>query len=178
MSQWTQVSGVIHIDTFARSTAEAMYLARTIIGNLPRVTGSERDVQFHLNVPEGATYWSGTDEFGRDSNLYNDPSGEPWFATQPNIVATIHGNLRDRTFRETLREVTIMLNRLSARLYVDRCIISVKGQGRTFIFDSPVWLSQNMTLDYRERLLPSAPQGRDMQCGTGKHKRKNEEEPA
>lgn len=47
MSYWTYVTGVIEVDTCARSDAEAMYLAQTVVNHLPRITGSERNAEFH-----------------------------------------------------------------------------------------------------------------------------------
>ena len=44
MSCWTYVTGVIEVDTCARSDAEAMYLAQTVVNHLPRITGSERKI--------------------------------------------------------------------------------------------------------------------------------------
>lgn len=44
MSRWTYVTGVIEVDTCARSDAEAMYLAQTVVSHLPCITGSERDM--------------------------------------------------------------------------------------------------------------------------------------
>ena len=40
MSCWTYVTGVIEVDTCARSDAEAMYLAQTVVNHLPRITVS------------------------------------------------------------------------------------------------------------------------------------------
>ena len=44
MSSWTYVTGVIEVDTFGRSDAEAMYMAQTVVNHLPRIT-VQRDVQ-------------------------------------------------------------------------------------------------------------------------------------
>lgn len=52
MSRWTYVTGVIEVDTCARSDAEAMYLAQTVVSHLPGITGSERDVEFHFPSTE------------------------------------------------------------------------------------------------------------------------------
>lgn len=114
MSLWTYVSGVIEVDTCARSDAEAMYLAQTVVNHLPRITGSERDVEYYLSRPSGYCVSSNVDEFDQPSNLYHDRFS--MFTTQDRILITIHGNLRDRMFKQTLREATKMLARLSSRL--------------------------------------------------------------
>lgn len=63
MSCWTYVTGVIDVDTFARSDAEAMYLAQTVANHLPRITGSEGDAKFYFSRPEGYCTSSNVDEF-------------------------------------------------------------------------------------------------------------------
>ena len=115
ISWWTYVAGVIEVDTFARSDAEAIYLAQTVVNHLPRITGSERDVEFHLTKPSGYCSSSNVDEFNQESDLYNDEFCR-MFVTQERILITIYGNLRDRMFKRTLRETTKMLARLSSRL--------------------------------------------------------------
>jgi len=99
MSFWTYVNGVIEVDTFGRSDAEAMYLAQTVINHLPRITGSERNVEFHLSRPNGYDSSSSVDEFDQCSNLYDDPYYR-MFSTQSRILIAIHGALRDRMFAQ------------------------------------------------------------------------------
>ena len=61
MSCWTYVTGVIEVDTCARSDAEAMYLAQTVVNHLPRITGSERSHVSRSNCrqPSATNYWLG-----------------------------------------------------------------------------------------------------------------------
>lgn len=48
MSRWTYVTGVIEVDTCARSDAEAMYLAQTVVSHLPGITSFDRtDIARH-----------------------------------------------------------------------------------------------------------------------------------
>lgn len=153
MSCWTYVRGIIEVDTCARSDAEAMYLAQTVVNHLPRVTGSERNVEFHLSRPNGYCSSSNVDEFDRPSNLYDDGHFH-MFTTQDRILITVHGNLRDRLFKQTLRETTRMLARLSSRLWVLACLVRVRSDmGETFIFDNPKWLHEREITDWTRSLL-------------------------
>lgn len=146
------MAGVIEVDTFAQSDAEAMYLAQTVVNHLPRITGSERDVEFHLAKPTGYCSSSNVDEFGQQSNLYNDDSRH-LFVTQERILITIYGNLRDRMFKRTLRETTKMLARLSSRLWIRNCFVRVKSDmGDTFIFDNPSWIHDRDLTDWTQKL--------------------------
>lgn len=153
MSCWTYVSGVIEVDTFARSDAEAIYLAQTVVNHLPRITGSERNVEYHLSRPSGYYVSSNVDEFDQHSNLYDDRHFR-MFTTQDRILITIHGNLRDRMFKQTLRETTKMLSRLSSRLWVLNCLVRVKSDmDETFIFDNPEWVRCREITDWASSLL-------------------------
>ena len=76
------------------------------------------------------------------------------FTTQEKVLITIHGNLRDRTFKETLREATRMLARLSSRLWVRECLVRVRSDmGETFVFDNPKWLCEREITDWARSLL-------------------------
>ena len=72
MSRWTYVSGVIKVDTFARSSAEAIYLAQTVVNHLPQISGSEGPAHYYLNLMQGCCASSKCDEFNRRSNLCNN----------------------------------------------------------------------------------------------------------
>lgn len=152
MSSWTHVFGVIEADTFARSEAEAMYIAQTVINHLPKIRGSEHDVEFHLNKPNWTNCSSGTDEFGHWSNLYND-SYFKCFERQTCVLITMSGSLRDTEFKDTLRQTTKMLARLSKRLFVDNCLVSVKGNEDNFVFDNPQWVCEQDRSDWTDKLL-------------------------
>ncbi len=153
MSYWTYVTGVIEVDTCARSDAEAMYLAQTVVNHLPRITGSERNAEFHFSRPDGYCSSSNVDEFDKPSNLYDDRHFR-MFTTQEKILITVHGNLRDRTFKATLRETTKMLARLSSRLWVRECLVRVRSDmGETFIFDNPEWVRNRDLTNWTQKIL-------------------------
>ena len=50
MSVWFNVNGVITVDTFARSDAEAMYLVQTVVNHLPKIHGCSKG--YNENVGE------------------------------------------------------------------------------------------------------------------------------
>ena len=153
MSRWTYVTGVIEVDTCARSDAEAMYLAQTVVGHLPGITGSERDVEFHFLRPNGYCSSSNVDEFGKLSNLYDDKQFR-MFTTQERVLIVMHGRLRDRMFEQTLRETTKILARLSSRLLVTSCSVRVKSdRGETFLFDDPEWIFNREITEWTRYLL-------------------------
>lgn len=153
MSCWTYVEGVIDVDTLGRSDAEAMYIAQTVVNHLPRITGSEGSAKFYFSRPDGYCASSNVDDFGKHSNLYNDKYFRI-FTFQERVLITVQGNLRDRLFKQTLKETTKMLARLSSRLYVCDCLIRVQSDmGEKFIFDNPKWVLHREVTDWARNSL-------------------------
>lgn len=142
MSYWTSVHGIIRVDTFALSDPEAMYRAQTVVNHLPKITGSEGCADVYCIKPEGSNCSSTTDEFDQESNLYSDPYYKT-FDHQSHIIIVLDGNLRDRMFSDTLREVVKWLSRISSRLGVYSCLVSVQGQHleeEKYVFHDPQWV--------------------------------------
>jgi len=153
MSKWTYVRGMIKVDTYADSDAAAMFMAQTVVNHLPRITGSESDAQLYCIRPNGHTGSSNVDEFNQSSNLYTDSYFKS-FETQPAVIIVLDGSLRDRTFNETLQETTAMLTRLSSRLHIEACVVSVADYlGKSFVFNNPRWLIDMPTSDWAYSLL-------------------------
>ena len=70
MSSWTYVSGLIEVDTFAQTDAEAIFKAQTVVEHLPRITGSEDAAHFVVvPMPGWHNQSSGLDELGHFSDL-------------------------------------------------------------------------------------------------------------
>lgn len=148
MSKWTHVRGVIIVDSFGRSDAESIYIVQTVVNNLPLITGSERNVEYHINLLNRPTSYSETDEFGRNSNL------SKWFETRTNAIISMFGELRDRTFNITTKEVVNTLNRLSKRLIVNDCLISVcDDTGNSYMINNPKWILNTDLTDYVQKRI-------------------------
>lgn len=155
MSRWTYVNGIIKVDTMSRSSAESMYKAQTVVNHLPRITGSERCVQYYLNLVNGHNFSSNTDEFDNFSNLYNSDYFNS-FETQTYVLIAMDGSLRDREFKQTLFETTRALSRLASRLWIDICLVSVRGDawsGKEYVFNNPKWLRDMEHNHWAEDLL-------------------------
>ncbi len=140
MSTWSFVSGIIEVETFSRTTAEAMYIAQTVVSHLPKIHGSERCVSFYLNELKGFKNSSDADEFDNRSNLMRGENECNLFEWQPNVLITLNGALRDASYECAIRDTTKMLARLSSRLWVKSCLISVSSDERKFVFCDPKWV--------------------------------------
>lgn len=114
MSSWTYVRGLIELDVPGRTQAEMDYILQTVIDHLPKVTGSERTMEVHIVRAYGHNMCQNFDEF------YNR-TGD--FKTQSRYFLVLDGNLRDRCYEETFKELNKFLNRLAKRLMVDSAYV-------------------------------------------------------
>lgn len=144
MSKWVYVTGIVRADTFAKTSAEAMYIGQTTINHLPRVWGSEGDANLHVILEDGHNCSSNVDEYDQFSNLYNDPHFK-FFDFQTNILITISGQLRDASFDTALRETVSMLCRLSKKVCVSECCVLVRDCfGKEAVIKDKNWWMESL----------------------------------
>ena len=125
MSMWTHVRGLIELDVTGRTQAEKDYILQTVIDHLPKVTGSEGNMDIHTVRAYGHNMWSNCDEF---NNLSWD------FKTQSRYFLVLDGDLRDRYYKDTFKELNNFLNRLGKRLMVDSVYVRLYNYERSYIF--------------------------------------------
>lgn len=129
MSYWTYVNGVITVEPLGRTQPEKRYILETILDHLPKITGSERDMNISiLEKQSGASSSCNCDEFGRP--LFR---GWEWPNTYECYMLIIDGSFRDRMFDDTLHELNKFLNRLAKRVYVNDILVELHGQDKKFI---------------------------------------------
>ena len=116
MSMWTYIRGLIELDIPGRTQAEKDYILQTVINHLPKVTGSERNMEIHTVRDYGHDMWSNRDEL---DNLSLD------FKTQSRYFLVLYGSLRDRYYKDTFKELNKFLNRLAKRLIVDSAYVQL-----------------------------------------------------
>lgn len=125
MSNWTYIRGLIELDVPGRTQAEMDYILQTVIDHLPKVTGSEGAMDIHIVRAYGHNSWQNFDEF------YNQVED---FKTQSRYFLVLDGNLRDRCYEETFKELNKFLNRLGKRLMVDSVYVRLYNYERSHIF--------------------------------------------
>ena len=139
MSYWTYINGVIDVSPWGRSQAEKRYILDTVLSHLPKVTGSERDMNIYVIQKNGFNESSSHDEFEQYSNLGNDKCGykHPYFELQREYLLVVNGSFRDRKFDETYREFQKWLCRLAKRICVEDVLVEVKGYNKSAIVRNP-----------------------------------------
>ena len=156
MSMWTYINGTITVEPMGRTQPEKRYILDTVLDHLPRVTGSEGDMEVYVIQRKGHDTSCSCDEFGmRTNNLtdwYGDKSRERgMLRVQDKYLLVLKASLRDRTFEETKREFMKWLCRLSKRVMVTKILVQVEGDyygsmlindgvGKFYeMFETPTW---------------------------------------
>lgn len=140
MSSWTYVKGMVYVSPMGRTQAETRYILDTVLEHLPIVSGSECDMNVYVVQPKGHNSSSSCDEFGYETNNLVDRYGSKsrksgWLNTQTTYILVLDGNLRDREFEQTYRELQKFLCRLAKRVSVDRIMVEVSGWNKSMLID-------------------------------------------
>lgn len=121
---WTHIRGYIDVDIFeADTTSQARYILETVLSHLPKVTGSENDMQYYVIPKNGYSGDSSTDEFGQFSNLVEGHCLD--FNMQSEYIIAVEGDLRDRYFDETLKEFMKRICRFAKRIAVCNVVVHI-----------------------------------------------------
>lgn len=137
MSFWTYINGTITVSPMGRTQAEKRYVLDTVISHLPRVTGSEGDMNTYVIQKNGFNCSSSCDEFGETTNnligIYGSKSRNGWLRTQDEYLLVVDASLRDREFEQTYREFVKWLIRLGKRVNIENVLVEVKGWDKSTI---------------------------------------------
>lgn len=168
MSHWTHVIGTLRVSPMGRTQPEKRYILETVLEHLPLVTGSEGDMEIHINVGGGASSSCSCDEFDmrtdKGKNWYGNRSRKGWFDMEEDYLLTVVGNLRDREFDETYREFQKWLTRLAKRVIVDQICVKIYAEyGKEIIisdanpyadmWESPSWSDPEIEPNWCEYLM-------------------------
>lgn len=72
MSSWTYINGTITVRPMGRTQPEKRYILETVLNHLPRVTGSEGDMNVYIIQKNGYNSSCSRDEFGEITNNLTD----------------------------------------------------------------------------------------------------------
>lgn len=138
MSYWTYINGTITVRPMGRTQPEKRYILETVLNHLPRVTGSEGDMNTYIIQKNGYNSSCSCDEFGEVTNNLVDRYGyksrsRGWLQTQDEYILVVNGAFRDREFDQTYREFMKWLCRLGKRIYIDDVLVEIKGYDKSTI---------------------------------------------
>lgn len=126
MSYWTYINGTIVVDSVGNTQAQNRYILETILSHLPLVTGSEHNMKAYLIQPEGTNYCSNVNEFGQFV--------EGGLEKQDTYIIVVHGDLRDREFKETFTEFNKWICRLAKRADIRDVLVKLSSYDKEYIF--------------------------------------------
>lgn len=138
MSSWTYINGTITVCPMGRTQPEKRYILETVLSHLPRVTGSEGDMDVYTIQKNGYNSSSSCDEFGEVTNNLIDRYGRKnrnrgWLQTQDEYILVVNGALRDREFEQTYKEFMKWFVRLCKRVGCKDVLIEIKGYDKSTI---------------------------------------------
>ena len=121
MSYWTYINGTITVRPMGRTQPEKRYILETVLNHLPRVTGSEGDMNTYIIQKNGYNSSCSCDEFGEVTNNLTDWYGNKSHTrgalrTQDEYILVVNAALRDREFEQTYREFMKWFVRLCKRV--------------------------------------------------------------
>ena len=138
MSFGTYVNGTITFEPMGRTNEEKEYVLKTVLNHLPRVTGSDGDMDVYIIRKNGYNSSCSCDEFGEVTNNLVDRNGHKsrargWLRTQDEYILVVNGDLRNREFEQTYREFIKWLVRLCKRTCLKDILVEIKGYGKSTV---------------------------------------------
>ena len=138
MSFWTYIQGTITVRPMGRTQPEKRYILETVLNHLPRVTGSEGDMDVYIIQKNGYNSSCSRDEFGEATNNLIDRHGNKsrktgWLRTQDDYILVVSAALRDKKFEETYREFIKWFVRLCKRVGCEDVLVEIKGYDRSTV---------------------------------------------
>lgn len=143
MSFWSYVHGTITVEPMGRTQHEKRYILETVLDHLPRVIGSEGDMNVYVIQRNGYDSSSSHDEFGERTNNAKDyyyggkSRKHGMYRVQSGYILVVDGDLRDCLFKNTFKEFMKWICRLSKRVQVLRVAVNIDAaDGKILINDS------------------------------------------
>lgn len=138
MSSWTYINGTITAEPLGRTQAEKRYILETVLNHLPRVTGSEGDMDVYIIQKNGYNSSLSCDEFGERTNNLVDIYGNKSFdrgrmRVQDEYILVVNAALRDREFDQTYKEFIKWLVRLCKRVMCEDILVEIKGYDKSTV---------------------------------------------
>ena len=130
MSFWTYIQGFVVVEPMGRTQEEKRYILETVLAHLPRVSGSEGDMNIHIIQKSGYNSFSSHDELGyRTENLIDEygRGRHGHLKTQSKYYLLLEGSLRDVTYLIGIRMLSKWLCRLAKRIEISDILLEISG---------------------------------------------------
>lgn len=144
MSHWTHITACLSVETGIIETRKKLAkIVRDYLKKAPKITGSEKDADFYVNVQNGHNVWMGQDcehckyretlrpviIDGKEIEECDAPEDHDCSADyQTCVVISIQGDLRDRTKEETQKEFDEFIKYITTKCYIRDYSINIEGE--------------------------------------------------
>ena len=144
MSNWTHITACLSVETGIIETRKKLAkIARDYLKKAPKITGSEKDADFYINVQNGHNVWMGQDcehckyretlrpviIDGKEIEECDAPEDHDCSADyQTCVVISIQGDLRDRTKEETQKEFNEFIKYITTKCYIRDYSVNIEGE--------------------------------------------------
>ena len=132
MSTWQNITGVVEVQPIGDTQHMKRYVLESVLGHLPKVTGSEGNMKVHIVRKSGHSSSASYNEFMEDLYFRQDADCDGWMRTQDSYLLVLEAALCDRYFGQTLHELTRWLNRLAKRVRVTDILVRLSGVDEGF----------------------------------------------
>lgn len=155
MSIWSYVHGTITVEPMGRTQPEKQYVLDTALNHLPRVSGSERDMNVYTIQKANYNSSMSCDEFGMTTDNLVDMNGDKsrrrgWLRVQTDYILAVDGALRDCTFDMAKGMFIKWLTRLAKRVQIHHLLVEITSGDEVYqirdaepflgIFEDPTWV--------------------------------------
>lgn len=124
MSLWTHVIGVINVNMYTQSNEQTLNHARHMVAHAPKVTGSEGDMQTHVNLLNGYNH-----------HVFDNGTDVKW---QTGVAILLFGDLRDRTIEKTNKELKTFLDYIKDnQCFMKGLSVTVEDNFTTYTYTNP-----------------------------------------
>lgn len=144
MSHWTHITACLSVETGIIETRKKLAkIVRDYLKKAPKITGSEKDADFYVNVQNGHNVWMGQDcehckyretlrpviIDGKEIEECDAPEDHDCSADyQTCVVISIQGDLRDRTKEETQKEFDEFIKYITTKCYIRDYSVNIEGE--------------------------------------------------
>ena len=144
MSCWTHITACLSVETeMLRKKPELKREIQKIIRQGPKITGSERNADIFVNIPNGYNWFISHDcehckyketlrtitIDGKKGQECDGPENYDCSSEyQSDVVISIQGDLRDREFKDTKEEFENFLKYLQERFHIRNYTYKIEGE--------------------------------------------------
>ena len=130
MSNWTYINGTIIVSPMGRTQPEKRYILDTVLNHLPRVSGSEGNMDVYVIQKRGHSGSCSHDEFGQRTNNLEGHDGNKTrngcLRVQDDYILVVNAALMNVEFDDGFKQFMKWIVRLGKRIGIIDIFVNVE----------------------------------------------------